>query len=114
MIGANCYTLTLYSTGFHACLILSHDQILQKYPSWIVYDSRMNPDDYLDGFLLILATESGLLRVGSADTLICDGTFRKCPALFNQMVMENDVILVQAFIDVSSLLYKRVYPSVRP
>ena len=43
-------------------------------------------DNDLDGSVIILASDEGIQRMAASTTWICDGTFRKCPKLFDQLV----------------------------
>ena len=61
-------------------------QVLVRNPGWVVYNSATDGNATLDGSVLILATEAGLHRISTSETLISDGTFRKAPKLYAQQV----------------------------
>ena len=50
-----------------------------------MYQGNAEDGDH-DGAMLIIATPNGLQRIAESPTIIGDGTFKRCPALFAQQV----------------------------
>ena len=77
-------TLTLPGLLF-TIMELQSIQVFRENPSWIRYSS-IGTDDVRDGEVVVIASRQGLLRLANSKRWIGNGTFGRCPFLFNQLV----------------------------